>query len=220
MIKAIIFDLGGTLVFPKYKNTFEFIHAAAKKAEIPDSEISFNHLINIANKYKILYTHSQITSLSDYLTTLFMLIDEYCHSISKINKYKFIHHIIHEEVYLDLDIHEKNLLNILKSYGVKLILLSNWPIIYPFVHEKLSLFTYFDDFYISSFLKKEKPSSELFNIILDNNNIYANEVIMVGNSFKFDILPAMNVGMHTIIHQKEKDSISDLRRKIYSIMEV
>ena len=217
MINTIIFDLGGTLVYPNYKNGFEFVRLAINSAGIHDNEISLQNITQLTLEYVALYSNFSISSFTDYVSYLSSIVQRHCESIDRIKRIRLVYHLLHEELFLELDANEEELLSELKSQGYKLILLSNWPIIYPFVHERLKLSEYFDDFYVSAFQGKQKPSVSLLYRLVEDSGIVAKNSIMVGNSLEFDLNPAQKVGMHVIKHCKSKDSIVDLKQKIIAI---
>ena len=50
-------------------------------------------------------------------------------------------------------------------------------------------------------------------------NLDASEVIMIGNSYDFDINPAKSINIKTIKFSVKKDSISKLKTDIFQLLE-
>lgn len=93
----------------------------------------------------------------------------------------------------------ENTLRKLKEKGYRLGILSNAQT--PYVEMELgSLFPYFEKelIFISSEHRIKKPDKEFYQKMLDTAGVPAEQAVMVGNSFKDDIFPAQNLGIHGI----------------------
>jgi putative hydrolase of the HAD superfamily len=67
--------------------------------------------------------------------------------------------------------------------------------------EKLKRTGFFNQFptYISETIGFEKPQKEAFDYVLQDNQLKAAEVVMIGDSLTNDILPAQKLGMTTVL---------------------
>ena len=65
----------------------------------------------------------------------------------------------------------------------------------------------------------KKPNLKIFEFALDKMNLDASEVIMIGNSYDFDIYPAKSINIKTIKFSVKKDSISKLKTDIFQLLE-
>jgi len=64
---------------------------------------------------------------------------------------------------------------------------------------------YFKEYFTSKELGAKKPDIKSFQGILDKLNLKPSEVIMVGNDYTKDIVPAKTIGMRTILFSEAKD---------------
>ncbi|SIO93472.1 HAD family hydrolase [Vibrio spartinae] len=70
--------------------------------------------------------------------------------------------------------------------------------------KKNNMHHFFDSFYYGTEYPFNKPNRYLFEKILRNESLKANEVIMIGDSLKNDILTPQNLGMKTIYIDRNK----------------
>lgn len=95
--------------------------------------------------------------------------------------------------------------------------------------KKLELAEMFDKLYISSETWINKPDRRAFEQIINENNIAPENVLMIGDSYYHDILPALNLGLRAIQiirkwhlsgvgdqkeHNNKFDDIIDLLKKL------
>ncbi len=91
----------------------------------------------------------------------------------------------------------------LKSKGIAVGLLSNWDGRLPNCLEKLGILEFFDHLVISYEVGVEKPHSRIFEVAAKKTGARSDEILMVGDSFEQDILPARKFGWHTLWLTKE-----------------
>lgn len=94
----------------------------------------------------------------------------------------------------------KELLVKLKEQGKKIYLLSNAQRIFTEYEMKaLGIYESFDGIWISSDWGCKKPSLKYFGSLLKELPYSVEEIMMVGNSVHDDMLPALQLGLHTCL---------------------
>jgi putative hydrolase of the HAD superfamily len=115
----------------------------------------------------------------------------------------------------------KDVLSSLKRERLVLGIISNFDSRIYDVCTGLGIIDYFDSFVISSEVGFAKPSSEIFNIALDRNNVSASQSIHVGDSLEYDFYGARLVGIRALLLDKRgKYKTRDDVDKIESLAEV
>ncbi|MEO5925485.1 MAG: HAD family hydrolase [Bryobacteraceae bacterium] len=96
----------------------------------------------------------------------------------------------------------------LRSAGIPRAYLSNiWPPFYEHFHQ--SFVTEAENPQFLSFqMGLSKPDKAFFHAALKELNVPASEIVMIGDTYKNDILPAIELGMKTIwvLHRPEKET--------------
>jgi len=83
-----------------------------------------------------------------------------------------------------------------KEIGIKIGILTDYECEYQIEKLKqLDMIQYIDVIVTSEEVGIEKPSSQMFQTILRKINLNAEEVVMIGDNFKKDILGALNMGI-------------------------
>ena len=177
--KVLLFDLFGTLVGIKSK-TKPYLKLAQ---HLNYDEITTTNLINdvITNNYFHLPDYIKISSSAhnEFLNNL----DVELKSIS----------------YLD---GIKNMLEILDKNNLYLI--SNISTPYKnYVKEVLCMEKYFNKTFFSCDHGMRKPDVNFFNLIIDEIGCDKNDIIMIGDSYKSDIIGAKNAGIKSILKHSE-----------------
>ena len=75
--------------------------------------------------------------------------------------------------------------------------------------KKSNLSKYFKDIFVSDKIGYEKPDERFFNKIMDITKYSNNDLIMIGDSIKSDIIGAKNSNIKSIYFNKENKKISD-----------
>lgn len=75
--------------------------------------------------------------------------------------------------------------------------------------KKSSLSKYFKDIFVSDKIGYEKPDERFFNKIMDITKYSNNDLIMIGDSIKSDIVGAKNSNIKSIYFNKENKKISN-----------
>lgn len=75
--------------------------------------------------------------------------------------------------------------------------------------KKSNLSKYFTDIFVSDKIGYEKPDKKFFQKIMDLTNFSNDDLIMIGDSIKSDIIGAKNSKIKSIYFNKEDKKISD-----------
>ena len=108
----------------------------------------------------------------------------------------------------------KTLLQTLKDQGYYLYLLSNAQEIFT-MHEleKLGLLEYFDGIAISSQYGVKKPNVEFYKQAMKKMDVKG-DVMMVGNDYECDVLPALKLGLKSVFIETNLTPRNNAKEKI------
>lgn len=197
-IRAIIFDLGAVLLNINYQNTIEeFERLGIKNSSSFYSKKKQAKLFNLLETGKI--------SEEDFTT-----------EVKKECKYGSVNKIVSawNAMLLDLPKHRVSLLKDLnKKYDIYLLSNTNSIHISEFKnimgYEKYEVFyKLFKKVYYSHEIGFRKPNKEAFQLILDKNNLNADEVLFIDDSPQH-IEGAKNLGIKTY-HLKDGEEVTTL----------
>lgn len=192
-IKAIVFDLWGTLIFS------ELQHGLAKKITMK---------LNLSNEkefWKILGRACCMDSCKSCLE----MAEKFCHYVGKEDK-KIVKELTKIWNSIKIPIFPETIptLGKLKNYKIRLGLISNTEEVSAIrVMKKYNLKKYFDVIVFSYEAHLLKPDPKIFRLILNKLKVNPSEASMVGDSIKEDIIPAKNLGMKTILIDREFKNI-------------
>ncbi|AHH10692.1 HAD family hydrolase [Borrelia coriaceae] len=203
MIKAVVFDLDGTLypeismnlaMLPEFLKNIKFFLAFKKVRK----EIRVLQSGKSAPSNRDELMSMQLEMLSNYLgvdkTRCEFLLDKIYYGKSFSNKFKkFKPYVgVHDLIYS------------LKSKGIKLGVMSDFPI----ANRMSNLLGIKDDFWDILYSSEDtgylKPNKMAFLRIIDELGIGSNHILYVGNSYEYDILGASGVFMRTAYLAKKK----------------
>jgi len=202
-IKGIIFDYGGT-IDSNGMHWSEVIWNAYRSAGVPVSKDSFREAYVYGERYlashKIIQPgHNfyellkiKITIQVQYLIDKHLLEDNdktlsYALVISG-QCYNFVRNLIDKE---------KHLFTALQKL-YPMVLVSNFYGNIKAVLEDFNLSTFFDNIIESAVVGVRKPDPEIFVLGIKSLGFNASEVIVIGDSYTKDIIPAAKAGCHTI----------------------
>ncbi|EGJ99759.1 HAD family hydrolase [Dysgonomonas gadei] len=202
-IKGIIFDYGGT-IDSNGKHWAEVLWDAYVDNGVPVSKEQFREAYVYAERY--LATHPVIEAEDNFFILLRKKIDlqidylinkgflpendktkSYSLAIST-QCYTFVRSLIEKE---------KPLLEILKS-RYPMVLVSNFYGNVQSVLSDFELLDYFDDIIESAVVGIRKPDPAIFGLGVQSLDIPASSVVIIGDSYTKDIVPARSLGCHTI----------------------
>lgn len=98
----------------------------------------------------------------------------------------------------------------------QMYLVSNVMSTYKKPYMNLNLDRFFDKAYFSCDVGLKKPQAEIFEIILNENNLEVNEVVMIGNSYSSDYLGGTSVGIESIL--VDRRNLSGLPEDINKVL--
>lgn len=202
-IKGIIFDYGGT-IDSNGKHWAEVIWDAYQQTNIPVSKEQFREAYIYAERYLAV---NPVIEPNDHFGILLKkkadlqiayLVDKnYLSDKTKTSEfslavsaqcYNFAKKIIDKE---------KSLLSELKNH-YPMVLVSNFYGNVQAVLADFELLHLFDDIIESAVVGVRKPDPAIFAIGVDKLSLPASQIVVIGDSYKKDIVPATAVGCHTI----------------------
>ncbi len=200
MIKLIIFDLWRTLI----PATIDFSHLFSL---INKSDFSREEFIE---KYEQSVQVKKYSSISKLKKDFFIAFNGIDKDILEKNFYEiYLNRIDKINFFPDV---EKNLVKLKKDYF--LALLSNTESLpAKNIEKQLNLKNYFDFLGYSFELKHLKPEKEAFEFVLKKFKVNPSETVMVGDSLRADILGAKNVGIHTILINRDNIILDNANEK-------
>jgi len=200
MIKIIVFDLWNTLAYKKYRrgDALSMWKATGEKGNYR----------NFLKTYEKNLQTSKISLEKGYGKMLDELNILYDNNLLK----KFVKYRKRLESHLILYKYVVPFLKILKHKGYKVGVLSNSRYEQKENIKRSQLSKYVDKFFFSFDIGSIKPDLKNFKYVLSYFKVKPSEVLMIGNSYKDDILPARKLGMKTIHFQGARQLKKDLKK--------
>ena len=201
---TLLFDFGGTLDTAGC-HWGKFLWYAYKRNEIPVTEEQFReayvHAERTLGKLPIIQAHDTFFSM---LTNKLSIEFEYLLSCGWLTADKVEAERM-QRILLN-DIYEKIKTNISESRRVlselkknhRLGLVTNFYGNMSVVLKEFDLSSYFETVTESAVVGVRKPDSQIFNLAVKSLDEEAENVVVVGDSYTKDILPAHEMGCHTI----------------------
>ncbi|WP_270564212.1 HAD family hydrolase [Clostridium beijerinckii] len=191
MIKAVSFDIGGTLI--------EFEKGCSLKRTL-SQELNVN-LDTLNRAYREHFTERKI-SLQNFCQRM------HYEESSKIKEIvsKYYAEKPLESLYPGV----VNVLSELKYRGYFLMAVSNKSYENPSCLESYSLSAYFNAEIYSYQVGYAKPDRRIFQYAQHIANVKADEIVHVGNSIRSDVLGAKAANWHTILMQWDKESQNEV----------
>lgn len=216
MIRAVFFDLGGTLLVTRrdrilhgvlvkagYDVTLESVRAAYGAAEPPWLEYYAGHPVvgeGSAEAYRRLYSavveHLGIARGAEGGRRIAALVREHWAGISE---------TVPNELYSDAE----PVLAELGELGVTTALVSNAPPEIARTVEELGLPRFIRHIIISGVVGYSKPNPEIFRIALARAEARPDQTIHIGDVYPSDIVGARNAGVRGVL--LDRDGVSDAK---------
>ena len=202
-IKGIIFDYGGT-IDSNGKHWAEVLWDAYVDNGVPVSKEQFREAYVYAERY--LATHAVIEPEDNFFDLLTKKVDlQIDFLVDKLflpaeGKTKGYGLAISTQCYTfvkSLISKEKSLLEELKN-RYPMVLVSNFYGNVQSVLSDFGLLDYFDDIIESAVVGVRKPDPAIFGLGVQSLGIPASSVVIIGDSYTKDIVPARSLGCHTI----------------------
>ena len=186
-IKAIIFDLDGTLInnLNMFKNTAKIINERFFNNNENQKKV-FNYVYCLFEKQNLTQTIYDTFSFKPIKDKLDSTIYQVYPKTAKL-------------VY-----GAKSYLKKLKNNGVKIGILTNGPLNQNLKIESLNIKNMIDSVVISDEYGFKKPDAKIYQLILTKLNLSPTECVFVGDNPQTDILGAVNIDMKSVLISKEK----------------
>ncbi|GAA4274636.1 HAD family phosphatase [Aquimarina gracilis] len=194
MIKNIIFDFGDVFINLDKTATYKEL------LKLGDFQITA-----VVKEVNDLYEMGQISTLE--------FIDAYQKVLPKASKQDLIQ--AWNAILLDFPLYRLNFLeNLAKKQNYKLILLSNTNELHiTWIKENISFYetfkSYFDEFYLSHEIYLRKPNTDIFEFVLEKNNIQSHQTIFIDDT-KENTDSAAKLGIHTWNNNPKTEDITNL----------
>lgn len=207
-IKAICFDYYGTLVDvgKPFYTIREWFHKSLQKQKL---SISSNRFCNYFNKRRAKYTYQ----VSKFYTGREILITAYMDACEKYKvqaDYNGFEYLLKTLFILPEAFHDvsKSLVLLRKKYLIGLVTNADNEFLYQSVNRQGF---HFDFIKTSENAKCNKPNLKIFEEAVIKTNFKKHEILMIGDSIAEDILPAKELGINSILINREgKKSVEDI----------
>lgn len=197
--QAIIFDYGGTLDTngihwsEKFWETYTHFRIPILKEDFREAFVYAEKKITNDIKYNFVLKQTLVAQIKyqmEYLQNKFFLPDVYTVIVDELAEYCYW------SVIKTVEISKEILEFLIHSYSLGLV--SNYYGNVRTVLRELSLKKYFDSIIDSSVVGIRKPDLKIFQLSLNDLSVTARQAIVVGDSYKNDIIPGKLIGCKTI----------------------
>lgn len=228
-LKAVLFDLGGTLLDFEYRTTFDEVlklaNQALKKYLLGEGfDIPLQKIVDVTNGIFDVYFDFVSTTLLEidahvlYSAKLYHLgIEEYVNeelingAMTSFEDQIINNYYIYEDT--------KSVLNALKEEEFKLGLVSNSNCTYVFnrLLQIYALENYFDATVVSNEVGIRKPHKGIFFHCLNQLEVKSEHAMFVGDRLREDIQGAMSTGMKSVLINKGDEIFTSETKPNYEI---
>ncbi|WP_139653131.1 HAD family hydrolase [Raoultibacter phocaeensis] len=205
MIKAVLFDVGSTLIDPEPDIDGTFCAVAARRGHVVDPEVVLKHMPSVNGFYEEEYLRDG---------------DFWCsHEGSEqmyLDMYRYLSHLCglgHDAEAIAREMNEAYrtpanwavfddalpCLKELKRRHLRLGIVSNWSSNLEDLIRGLRMAPYFDEIVSSADVGYRKPNPMIFTVMLERLGIDASEAVHVGDRPDADGAGARSAGVHPII---------------------
>ena len=201
---TLLFDFGGTLD-TEGCHWGKFLWYAYKRNRIPITEEQFReayvHAERTLGKQPIIQSHDTFFSM---LTAKLRIEFDYLISRGWLSEdngeadrmQKALVNDIYERVKANMSESRRVLSELKKNHRIGLV--TNFYGNMSVVLEEFGLSSYFETVTESAVVGVRKPDIEIFNVAVKSLEVKAEEVVVIGDSYTKDILPAHELGCHTV----------------------
>ena len=226
-IKAVFFDVGGTLLTPIQDEGATFSDIATRmgfevdpvevKEKAPQMYVRYEHAYEQDNSFWNSHDRAKglWIELYEYMAALLGVPEE-------------AHYKYAEAVYLFYfspgawkafdDV--LPMLDALTERGLRLGLISNWDSSLAAVIEGLDMTHYFETIIASADVAMHKPNHEIFDLALDRFGIEANEAMHVGDHLHADAIGANDAGLCGVLLDRKGKYPDFEGHRVASLMEI
>ena len=204
-IKAVIFDVGNTLLRYRYK--WSGILYKKYKISLPHNEFQkvFKDFYNFHTK------NSLNIDIKHFAVKCGKSKDK--HFIGDVKKYLGKDHLSYYRFPASISV-----VKALRNRGYMLAVLSNWHHNCYGILKYHGLASYFQHICVSAKVGITKPNLKIFKIVLKLLNVNAAEALMVGDSYEKDYKPAKKLGMHALLIERKKKKLSHSIRNLRQVL--
>ena len=201
---VLLFDFGGTLDTAGC-HWGKFLWYAYKRNGIPVTEEQFREAYVYAErtlgKQPIIQSHDTFLSMLtnklriefEYLLSFGWLVAD---KVEAERMQKVLLNDIYDKINANIAESRKVLSHLKKHYRIGLV--TNFYGNMSVVLEEFGLSSYFETITESAVVGVRKPDSQIFNIAVKSMEVRSENVVVIGDSYTKDILPAHELGCHTI----------------------
>jgi len=194
-IRAVTFDVGGTLIRPWPSVGHVYCDAAARRGHDNLDPDLINKQFIAAWRAKKHFDHSQAAWLELVQKAFAGLLDEA--SVQELFDDLYVHFAAPEAWRVFDDVYPT--LDKLRNHGLKLGLISNWDERLRPLLTELQLTPYFDPIVISVEAGSTKPSSGIFVRAVSLLAIPSHSILHVGDSLSEDVVGARSAGLQGLL---------------------
>lgn len=195
MIKTLIFDFGDVFINLDKTGALENALNLFEIDQFPEELIAVNSLYEqgliSTDEFIDFYTNNFNNLSQDVIIKAW----NYILKDFPIHRFKFIHKLAKEKEYKLILLSNTNELHI------------NW--IKKHIHFYTEFKDCFDKFYLSHLIGLRKPNKNIFEFVLDNNNLQANECLFIDDT-KENTETAKELGFNTWNIDESKEDVIDL----------
>lgn len=201
---TLLFDFGGTLDTAGC-HWGKFLWYAYKRNEIPVTEEQFReayvHAERTLGKLPIIQAHDTFFSMLtnklsiefEYLLSCGWLVAD---KVEAERMQRILLNDIYDKVKTNIAESRKVLSDLKMHYRIGLV--TNFYGNMSVVLEEFGLSSYFEAVTESAVVGVRKPDSQIFNIAVKSMEVRSENVVVIGDSYTKDILPAHELGCHTV----------------------
>jgi len=218
MLSAVLFDLGGTLVYQdepqrvreaRLRSLRLFLRDRGHKIGLPRMICVFDEV------FKPVYSHCEQTNTEVPLEEPFRQFLAKL-GIQPVDDPHFIQDALADFLRPEIESWKLcpdtiMLLSTLKDMNLKLGLVSNASdhTVITVIIDRLNIARFFDTVVTSAQLRLRKPKPEIFKKALESLGVNPSEVVMVGDTVKGDVGGAKNMNMKAILVRRAKSEIEE-----------
>ncbi|HLQ95779.1 MAG TPA: HAD-IA family hydrolase [Pseudogracilibacillus sp.] len=197
-VKMVAFDLGYTLAFNAREDYYiDFLKEHHIYLPLEEVELAFHYADEIfMREYSgMLGRHSKY-----HFPWYLGIVNYHLGQQFDLNKQsQFILAKMNMETYWRLFSWTKEVLTELKEEEYQVALLSNWDLSCRHLMNQFEIAHLFDHILVSSEVGIEKPDQRIFEMLMNQSGLYAEEIIYVGDNYYDDVQGSRKKGIDTIL---------------------
>jgi len=232
LIKAVLFDVGGTLITPNpsvasiYRKFGEPFGLTATESQIKRAFASaWPRHEGFGKAATTVLRHDSESIKSRWQILVEDVFDQVAFNGDRHSCFLALYHAFERpdvwQIYTDVF----PVIRALKKHGMDIGIISNWDARLRPLLKDLDLEKYFEPIIISCEVGVEKPKKEIFESARDRCNCSFSEIIYIGDQSDFDVVAPKKLGMKAFLIDRDKrsslpyrlDSLLDIMKEISSL---